>query len=113
MSTSEDYKARLGEVFDHYRESLRDELSADDYRKLRNLFVFHMTDWLEDFDRLSRLRSEPGAVPTEEAQDSVFAWSIHVLPHLQAAARLLVGDTPDTFEDDPLYQLIEAAEKTA
>jgi hypothetical protein len=60
-------------------------------------FVFHMTDWEEDLERLATLFKNPEKVDKNTAGDIVFGFLTHALPHLMAAGRLLLGKLPDTF----------------
>jgi hypothetical protein len=59
--------------------------------KCRRDFVFHMTDWLEDLERLVALYREPGQTMKEAAGDVVYGFLIHAVPHLMEAGRLLEG----------------------
>jgi hypothetical protein len=59
--------------------------------KCRRDFVFHMTDWLEDLERLVALYKEPGQATKQAARNVVYGFLIHALPHLMEAGRLLEG----------------------
>jgi hypothetical protein len=65
----------------------------------RHDFVFHMTDWAYDLERLASLYARPEAFDKDEAGDRVFRFLIHALPHLLAAGRLLLGKVSDPFGD--------------
>lgn len=78
----------LGKVNDAYQHqsgrALNDECRQD--------FIFHMTDWLDDLQRLASLYDRPKEVPDAEAEDRVFSFLIHEVPHLMAAGHLLLGE---------------------
>jgi hypothetical protein len=57
----------------------------------RRDFVFHMTDWLEDVERLTEVFRNPKRVGPESAGNAVYGFLIHALPHLMEAGRLLEG----------------------
>jgi hypothetical protein len=67
--------------------------------KSRQSFVFHMTDWREDLERLATLYRDPGQFDREAAGAIVFEFLIHALPHLLAAGRLLLGEVRDPFAE--------------
>ena len=80
-------KRILAKVYDAYQK-LQDPVLN---RECRRDFVFHMTDWLADLRRLSELYDHPQAVKKQEADQIVFEFLIHAVPHLMAAGRLLLG----------------------
>ncbi|WP_147372586.1 hypothetical protein [Calidithermus terrae] len=84
----------LAAVFDAVNESADVETLAS----RREEFVFHMTDWLEDLKRLTDLYTSPDK-PQAEANKVVVGFLYHVVPHLKAASRLLLGEIPDAFEE--------------
>jgi len=92
-----DLKELLGKVFDDRQGDLKDELEPAEYDQRRYDFVFHMTDWLNDLDGLSRLYASPKTQDVDEATLFVIGFLYHVIPHLTAAGRLLLGDVRDTF----------------
>ena len=57
----------------------------------RRDFVFHMTDWIQDLERLSALYGRPDEFDRATAGETVFGFLIHALPHLMEAGRLLEG----------------------
>jgi len=77
----------LGKVYDAYQKVDDATVNA----ACRQDFVFHMTDWLNDLQRLSRLYGDPKDTKREEAEDTVFGFLIHAVPHLMAAGHLLQG----------------------
>jgi hypothetical protein len=64
----------------------------------RRDFVFHMTDWLDDLDRLQAIYHHPEQWDREEAGRQIAGFLYHVIPHLKAAGRLLLDEVPDAFE---------------
>lgn len=88
----------LEKVFDEMRGEWRRELSPKDYEARRSDFVFHMTDWLEDFDQLSAaLKARKGGL-ADGLTESIVGFLYHAVPHLNAAGRLLLDEIPDAFE---------------
>src|SRR5438067_12126288 len=80
-------KKVLGKVYDAYQRLEDPVLNA----ACREDFVFHMTDWLGDLQRLSKLYDHPKSAKSVAADDVVFGFLIHALPHLMTAGRLLQG----------------------
>ncbi len=84
----------LAAVFDKCRDiddpRLRTQLKED--------FVFHMTDWLNDLQGLQVLYSRPDQADPESASTFLVGFLCHVIPHLKAAGCLLVGEVADPFE---------------
>jgi hypothetical protein len=100
----------LAKVFDDAREDLRDELEKEgrlgDYEKIKRDFVFHMTDWADDLRRLHAMADAPDVWQTEEATRFLIGFLYHVVPHLNAAGRLLLDKLPDTFARDETAKLL-------
>lgn len=98
--TSESLEKLLGDVFDQERHGhLPDRIPQDQYEVWKRDFVFHMTDWMDDLERLRSLLKNPQAFGTDSASLLIFSCLIHIIPHLNAAGRLLMGEVPDTFVD--------------
>jgi hypothetical protein len=89
----------LGQVFDDCREGLRDDLSPAEYERRRHEFVFHMLDWPKDFQFLSGLFANPEGRDIQDVSTSLIAFLYHVIPHLNAAGRLLLDEVPDPFAE--------------
>ncbi|HVA49672.1 MAG TPA: hypothetical protein VNH11_25120 [Pirellulales bacterium] len=87
----------LGRVFDGVSEGLRAELDLEEYEKRKHDFVFHMTDWIGDLEQLAELFGDPDQETDETASNVVLGFLYHVIPHLNAAGRLLLGDVGDPF----------------
>jgi hypothetical protein len=64
----------------------------------RQDFVFHMTDWLDDLDRLKMILDHPDQVDRRKAASEIAGILYHIIPHLKAAGRLLLDNIPDAFE---------------
>jgi hypothetical protein len=69
------------------------------YEKHCDDFVFHMTDWLHDMEGLQRLYRELNDSSTDAAE-FVIGFLCHVIPHLNAAGRLLLGEISDPFKHE-------------
>lgn len=71
--------------------------TSDDSRRWE--FVFHMTDWLKDMERLHGLFAEPCTSREkerlDEAHDVVAGFLLHAWPHLTAAYELLLDQAPE------------------
>jgi hypothetical protein len=106
-----DLNLLLGKVFDEARSGLRAELEkkgrSADYESLKHDFIFHMTDWAEDLARFHAMREAPEVWPTEQATTFLVGFLYHVIPHLNAAGRLLVDEVRDTFADDDTARMLE------
>lgn len=87
----------LGRVFDGASEGLRAGLDSQEYEKRKHEFVFHMTDWIGDLEQLAGLFGDPDHEDDDAASDVVVGFLYHVIPHLNAAGRLLLGDVGDPF----------------
>jgi hypothetical protein len=87
----------LGRVFDGAREDLRENVDPQEYEKRKHDFVFHMTDWLGDLEQLRDLFKQPDHRDEESASALVIGFLYHVIPHLNAAGRLLLDEIGDPF----------------
>ena len=61
----------------------------------RRDFVFHMTDWNNDLERLAALYKHPDKFDKDSAGDIVAGFLYHALWHVRAAARLLLDWEPE------------------
>jgi hypothetical protein len=84
----------LRAAFDQLQESPTPALHEE--RKWE--FVFHMTDWAQDLQKLAELYRHPEAFDKAAAQHAVAGFLYHAIPHLKAAGRLLLDEIPDAFE---------------
>jgi hypothetical protein len=60
-------------------------------------FAFHMTDWLEEFERLREMFDQPERFSREQWRDALFAFLSHASGHLLRAAEL-AGALSDPFD---------------
>ena len=77
-------KAKIEEkIIDYCTNELEFEIekSAD--------ISFHMTDWLEDLEELVEFYQDPSKFSSEELDDVLFGFLVHVPNHIAAAAKLL------------------------
>jgi len=95
-SSLEKARAALEGVYDALHSSAA-RRSGD---RRRDDFVFHMTDWLDDLDRIVEFFRDADQFDKRLARDIVGGFLTHVTPHLSTAARLLYGEVLDPFVDD-------------
>lgn len=101
----------LGRVFDAMRAEDRDVLTESEYARLKFDFTFHMTDWLDDLKRMHALQEAPDVWTQKKATPFVVGFLYHVIPHLKAAGRILLGEIGDAFEGDETDQILARAVK--
>lgn len=89
----------LENVYDSFQEEQRDELTSDEYERRRFDFAFHMTDWLADLKGYSKIVESPASQDTDDATQFLIGFLSHVVPHLNAAGRLLLDRIPDPFTE--------------
>jgi hypothetical protein len=87
-------QAMLDRVFDDF-QSHDDE---ERHELAKQQFVFHMTDWAEDLFALCKLYARPSD-SDPDAGRTIARFLYHVIPHLNAAGRLLLDQVPDPFTD--------------
>jgi hypothetical protein len=83
----------LGNTFDAFRD-VDDE--AGHARKKAD-FIFHMTDWISDLETLAALYKDPNMMDRKAARQLIFGFLVHVIPHLNAAGRLMLDEIADPF----------------
>ena len=88
-------KRLLERVFTRARER-RD---AQEYNQLKSDFVFHMTDWHTDLEGLCQLFVNADEQDEDSACEFVIGFLYHVIPHLNAAGKLLLDEIPDPFAE--------------
>jgi hypothetical protein len=88
-------KELLGAVFDE----LQTVEDAETYQEIKDEFIFHMTDWLMDLQALMELYEQPEQ-SKDKAASTISGFLYHVIPHLNAAGRLLLDRIPDPFKKD-------------
>jgi hypothetical protein len=83
----------LARAFDSFREAK----NKKEHAKKKADFVFHMTDWMSDLEKLYRLYHHPNEIEKKASNQIVFGFVLHATGHLNAAARLLLDAPPDPF----------------
>lgn len=71
-----------------------------------------MTDWDKDLKGLASLSIDPRSKDADEATAFLVGFLYDVAPHLQAAAKLLLGEIGDPFAGDELYELLPKPAKS-
>jgi hypothetical protein len=99
MERDKRIRALLQRVFDSCREDLKSELSAEEYERRRLDFVFHMLDWKGDLAQLAEIFEHPESQDKQATEEFLIGFLYHVVPHLNAAGRLLLDNIPDTFAE--------------
>jgi len=61
----------------------------------RRNFIFHMTDWIDDLNQLMKLYQHPEKFDKKSAKQVIAEFLYHVPWHIRAAARLMLGHTPE------------------
>ncbi|MFN0052069.1 MAG: hypothetical protein ACKV0T_07755 [Planctomycetales bacterium] len=89
--------ALLRAVFDDFQDEPCETLDSKEYEQRRLDFVFHMTDWMDDIDGILNLFSNPDQKDVDSATTFLVGFLYHVVPHLNAAAKLLLGEVGDPF----------------
>lgn len=114
MTKPDALQALLAKVFDNSRDYLRRDLKIigreAEYEKLKAEFVFHMTDWLNDLRKFHAMTEAPEVWETEEATIALMGMLSHVIPHLNAAGRLLLDRVPDHFAGSDSAKLLAEVE---
>ena len=82
----------LGQIFDE----LQTVEDGEKYAETKQQFIFHMTDWIDDLQNLIELYGQPEQ-PQGNAAQTIAGFLYHVIPHLNAAGRLLLDRIPDPF----------------
>lgn len=108
---SAELKKLLAKIYDSLNSHLRKEKPSAVYQLMRHDFVFHMTDWLNDLKRLNDIYDAPDKVRLRDAERDIIGLLYHVIPHLNAAGRLLLGDVSDPFLESEAEQVSPAPKK--
>jgi hypothetical protein len=111
MPTVSQLEQLLGRVFDGAREGLREDLDPEEYEKRKHDFIFHMTDWKDDLERLAALFNNPDPQGEEAASVLLIGFLYHAVPHLNAAGRLLLDDIGDPFSQAKGREMVSGAGK--
>ena len=96
----------MSRVFDSAREGLREKVDPDAYEKRRHDFVFHMTDWHSDLEQLVELYKNPDKYDEDSASTFLIGFLYHVIPHLNAAGRLLLDKVSSPFSQEEQDQKV-------
>jgi hypothetical protein len=83
----------LGQTFDAFR----DVEDAGEHEQKKAEFIFHMTDWTSDLEKLAELYQTPSMMDRKAARQFIFGFLVHVIPHLNAAGRLMLDEIADPF----------------
>jgi hypothetical protein len=106
MPDTEKFENLMAKIFEGHREDVLEESGRAEFERQRCDFAFHMTDWSHDLERMADLLRQPDRVDLEEARTFVIGFLYHVVPHLNAAGRLLLEEIRDPFTrpgDDPSH----------
>ncbi len=109
MSTHEQYRQLMRQVFDELREGIRETTSPHEYDELRESFAFHMTDWADDIQKLSKLRASSDSIRPEDAAKEVVGLLYHLIPHLNEAGNLLLDGVGNQIEPT---QAVDSSDRT-
>lgn len=88
--------ARIKELLGHVFDELQTVEDREKYAEVKQQFIFHMTDWIDDLQNLIELYDQPEQ-PKGKAAQAIAGFLYHVIPHLNAAGRLLLDRIPDPF----------------
>jgi hypothetical protein len=87
----------LAAIYDRYQRL--DDPAAN--KQCRQDFVFHLTDWLGDLQRLTELYQHPERFDREAGGDIVAGFLYHAIPHFMEAGRLMLDYQPGYIFDSP------------
>jgi hypothetical protein len=90
-------KLTLEQLLSHTFDAFRDVDDAADHAKRKADFIFHMTDWMSDLETLAALYKDPNMMDRKAARQFIFGFLVHVIPHLNAAGRLMLDEISDPF----------------
>jgi hypothetical protein len=90
---SSELEQLLRTVYDRFQKLTDSKKNA----KARDDFVFHMTDWIKDFEDLAAVYACPQDFDAKTGGDIVYSFLIHALGHLMAAGRILMDELCDPF----------------
>ena len=84
-------------------DELRDRTTPN-YESSREDFVFHIMECIDDMNELLRLLDQPKEAGAAARQMVGFLY--HVVPHMNAATKLLLGEIPDPFAEVPISHVV-------
>ena len=67
----------LEKLFDSQREEWKAELPSEEFEQRRHDFVFHMTDWKDDLERMAELFTDPESQDEEAASILLIGFLYH------------------------------------
>jgi hypothetical protein len=97
MRNIEKFENLMTRIFEDHREDVREDLGQAEFERQRFDFAFHMSDWASDLEQMADLLRDPDRIDFEEASTFVIGFLYHVVPHLNAAGRLLLDEIRDPF----------------
>jgi hypothetical protein len=98
MRQDQENEELMAKVFDRAQSGLRDEVGTAEYERRKRDFIFHMLDWKLDLSKIAGLLDHSESMSPRAATTFVIGFLYHVVPHLNAAGRLLLDEIPDPFE---------------
>lgn len=90
-------KLTLEQLLSDTFDAFRDVEDPGDHAKRKADFIFHMTDWMADLERLAALYKDPNMMDRKSARQAIFGFLVHVIPHLNSAGRLMLEEVSDPF----------------
>jgi|ERR1043165_790562 hypothetical protein len=84
-------------------DELRDRATPN-YENTREDFAFHILECVDDISELLRLLDQPKEAAAAARQ--IVGFLYHVVPHMNAATRLLLGEIPDPFAGVPASNIV-------
>jgi hypothetical protein len=70
----------------------------EEHTRRRQEFVFHMLDWRDDLEKLCEFYTNPDKYGSDTSK-IIAGILYHIIPHLNAAGRLLLDTVPDPFRE--------------
>jgi hypothetical protein len=87
----------INELLEDTFDAFQDVEDALAHSQKKADFVFHMTDWVDDLEKIAELFKDPSKLDRKASRQFIFGFLAHVIPHLNAAGRLLIGEVSDPF----------------
>jgi hypothetical protein len=94
---SKELQKLLASVYNYYQHLDDRAVNAE----VRRDFVFHMTDWLDDLDRIKAVYDHPEPSDRRAAAQDIAEFLYHVTAHIMEAARLLLDYEPGYIFESP------------
>jgi len=93
MTETKNVEQLLARAFERCKTGRR----TKKFRREQADFVFHMTDWLCDLEELYDMLHKPESWDPEKASEFLIGFFYHVVPHIETAGKLLVGNIRNPF----------------